>query len=113
MVAKRWSENLSENREDLIKKLFSTPKPKNFTKKELDQLMKKCNCEKYNGGRGSGLKYFHTPTKRVLAFDGPHPGNELYYYQIYKVRAFLIEVEEYCEWKNDWRRIINEKYTRI
>lgn len=73
----------------LLKKLNSKPKPKNFTVRDLDQLMAKCGCVKFQGGRGSGLKYVHSETNRVLTFDGPHPGNELYYYQIDKVKEFL------------------------
>nr|WP_297708723.1 hypothetical protein [uncultured Butyrivibrio sp.] len=39
--------------------------------------MKQCGCEKFEGGRGSGIGYYHVETKRILQFDGPHPGNEL------------------------------------
>lgn len=81
-------------KEQLLNKLFSFPIPKNFTTKELDSLMKKCNCNCYSGGRGSSLKYFHIPTKRILTFDGPHPGNKLYIYHIKKVKNFLLEVGE-------------------
>lgn len=56
--------------------------------------MSKCNCKKSSGGRGSGLKYFHEPTGRILQFDGPHPGNELYLYQVKMVKEFLQEVGE-------------------
>ena len=38
--------------------------------------------------------YFHEETKRILQFDGPHPGHELYRYQIKKVIQFLREVGE-------------------
>ena len=36
----------------------------------------------------------HLSTKRILQFDGPHPGNELYAYQVKKVIAFLEETGE-------------------
>lgn len=44
---------------DLLEKLCRKPIPKNFTKPELDLLMRKCDCEKYSGGRGSSIAYFH------------------------------------------------------
>ena len=34
-------------KENLLQKLCRKPIPKNFTKSELDILMKKCGCEKY------------------------------------------------------------------
>lgn len=81
-------------KEDLIAKLFRKPSPKNFTIRELDILMQKCNCEKFQGGRGSGIGYCHKGEGRILQFDGPHPGNDLYIYQIKKVKDFLIFVGE-------------------
>lgn len=81
-------------KEDLINKLFRKPYPKNFTIRELDCLMKKCDCEKGSGGRGSGVKYIHKHTKRVLQFDQPHPGNELYRYQIEMIKEFLKGIKE-------------------
>ncbi len=81
-------------KEDLIEKLCRKPLPKNFTTKELDALMRKCNCEKNPGGRGSSIAYFHRPTGRILTFDGPHPGNELYCYQIKMTIKFLKELGE-------------------
>lgn len=79
-------------KEDLIEKLCRKPMPKNFTKRDLDMLMKKCNCEKFSGGRGSGIGYVHSKTQRVLQFDEPHPGNELYSYQIKKTIKFLKDI---------------------
>ena len=79
---------------DLIEKLCRKPSPKNFTTHELDTLMSKCNCEKKSGGRGSSIAYVHKDSNRVLTFDGPHPGNELYNYQIKKVIQFLEELNE-------------------
>lgn len=38
--------------------------------------------------------YIHTATNLKLVFDGPHPGNELYTYQIKLVRKFLKEINE-------------------
>lgn len=81
-------------KDELIKKLFVKPITKNFTVRQLDNLMNKCGCEKYSGGRGSSIKYIHTATGRILTFDGPHPGNELYPYQIKMVQEFLINIEE-------------------
>ena len=56
----------------LLEKICRKPAPANFTVRELDALMKKCGCEKFQGGRGSGIGYFHTASKRILQFDGPH-----------------------------------------
>ena len=81
-------------KEVLLKKITRIPMPANFTIHDLDALMKKCGCEKFQGGRGSGIGYFHTATKRILQFDGPHPGKELYRYQIKKVLHFLKEIGE-------------------
>lgn len=79
---------------ELIRKLLARPMPANFTVRELDALMNKCGCIKFNGGRGSGIGYFHEKTKRILQFDGPHPGKELYRYQIKMIIEFLREVGE-------------------
>ncbi len=81
-------------KEDLLEKLCRKPLPKNFTKAELDTLMKRCGCEKYAGGRGSSIAYFHIKTKRILQFDEPHPGKELYIYQIKMTIQFLKDVGE-------------------
>lgn len=81
-------------KENLLEKISRKPYPKNFTTRELDQLMKKCNCEKFSGGRGSGIGYVHLQTKRILQFDQPHPGNELYKYQVEKVVKFLLDIGE-------------------
>lgn len=81
-------------KEELISKLVSKPIPKNFTTRDLDILMGKCKCNKFSGGRGSGIGYYHEESKRILQFDGPHPGNELYTYQIKKVIQFLKDIGE-------------------
>lgn len=81
-------------KEDLLEKLCKKPSPKNFTIRELDSLMGKCNCEKFSGGRGSGIGFVHNETKRVLQFDQPHPGKELYRYQIDKIIQFLKDIGE-------------------
>ncbi len=81
-------------KEDLINKLCRKPSPKNFSKKELDTLMGKCGCKKFQGGRGSGIGFYHEETGRVLQFDEPHPGNELYGYQVKKTIQFLKEIGE-------------------
>lgn len=72
-------------------------KPKNFTKRELDTLMKQCGCQKFPGGRGSSIGYYHTDTGRILQFDGPHPGNELYDYHVRKVVKYLKDIGEIKE----------------
>lgn len=82
-------------KQTLLDKLYAPGIPKNFTVRELDSLMKKCNCEALEGGRGSSIKFYHIPTKRILQFDSPHPENTLYTYQIKKTREFLIAVGEY------------------
>ena len=81
-------------KEKLLDKLFQKRMPRNFSKQELDSLMKQCDCIKGQGGRGSGIRYYHHRTGRILAFDEPHPGNDLYPYQIKLVRQFLKETGE-------------------
>lgn len=81
-------------KKDLLEKLCRKPAPKNFTIRELDLLMGKCGCEKFSGGRGSGIGFVHSATKRVLQFDQPHPGKELYKYQIDKTIQFLKDIGE-------------------
>lgn len=81
-------------KKDLIEKLCRKPYPKNFTTRELEQLMRKCDCEKFSGGRGSGIGFVHNDTKSILQFDQPHPGNELYKYQIEKTIDFLKDIGE-------------------
>ena len=56
--------------------------------------MKKCGCRKFSGGRGLGIGYQHEKTGRIVQFDAPHPGNELYRYHIKAVRKFIEETEE-------------------
>lgn len=56
--------------------------------------MGKCGCKKFSGGRGSGIGFVHEETKRILQFDQPHPGNELYKYQIIKTINFLKDIGE-------------------
>lgn len=85
------------NKEKLLWKLFQKRIPKNFTKQELDTLMIHCGCRKLQGGRGSGIRFYHERSGRILTFDGPHPGNELYPYQIRMVRKFLTDIGEYTE----------------
>ncbi|MBQ7588881.1 MAG: type II toxin-antitoxin system HicA family toxin [Lachnospiraceae bacterium] len=85
------------SKEKLLKKLYREKLPRNFTKQELDTLMKQCNCIKGQGGRGSGIRYYHVATGRVVAFDEPHPENNLYPYQVKMIRQFLKEIGEYKE----------------
>ena len=84
-------------KEKLLKKLYSKQLPRNFTKSDLSALMSACDCVKGQGGRGSGIRFFHQKTGRILAFDEPHPGNELYPYQVKMTRVFLKEIGEYQE----------------
>ena len=79
-------------KEDLLKKLQAKPCAKNFTIKDLDSLMRKCDCTKTPAGRGSGVKY--TNGQRCLIFDLPHPGKDLYRYQIKMLIKFLISIGE-------------------
>ena len=81
-------------KQTLIQKLTAKPLPRNYTVKDLDALMSKCNCEKYQGGRGSGIGYRHILTGRAVQFDAPHPGKELYLYQVKAVIAFLKDIGE-------------------
>lgn len=81
-------------KDELVRKLLSKPMPTNYTVRELDALMSKCGCTKFEGGRGSGIGYLHNKSKRIIQFDGPHPGHELYRYQIKKVIEFLQELGE-------------------
>ena len=81
-------------KEKLLDKLFQKRMPRNFSKQELDSLMKQCDCIKGQGGRDSGIRYYHHRTGRILAFDEPHPGNDLYPYQIKLVRQFLKGIGE-------------------
>lgn len=64
-------------------------KDKKLTVADLDTLMQQHNCQKQSSGRGSGLRYVHTETNRVLTFDGPHPGKELKQFHIKKAVEFL------------------------
>ena len=43
---------------------------------------------------GSAIAYYHPATNRKLIFDGPHPGNELYLYQVKMVVEFLKDIGE-------------------
>ncbi|MBP5201084.1 MAG: type II toxin-antitoxin system HicA family toxin [Schwartzia sp.] len=79
-------------KDQLIEKLCRRPLPKNFTTKELDALMGQCGCKKFSGGRGSSIAFLHESTNRVLQFDEPHPGHELYTYQIKKTIQFLKDI---------------------
>ena len=78
----------------LISKLTAKPLPRNYTVKDLDALMSKFDCEKYHGGHGSGIGYRHIHTGRAIQFDTPHPGKELFLYQVKAVIAFLRDVGE-------------------
>ena len=84
-------------KEALLKKLMAKPSPTNYTVRELDSLMKKCGCKKYPGGRGSTVKYVHEQSGRIVEFDAPHPGNELYRYHVNAVKKFLSDIGEVDE----------------
>lgn len=84
-------------KDKLLEKLMQKRIPKNFSTAELDALMSQCGCTKHSGGRGSAVMYIHSETKLKLIFDAPHPGNELYTYQIKLVRQFLKDVGEVTE----------------
>ena len=65
---------------------------KGLTVANLDTLMQQHHCQKHTSGRGSGLRYVHAETSRVLTFDGPHPEKELKRFHINKVVDFLREL---------------------
>lgn len=81
------------NKKKLLRKLFREKMPRDFSKRELDQLLSLCNCEKEQGGRGSGIRYIHKPTGRILSFDEPH-GENLYLYHIKDTKKFLKSIGE-------------------
>ncbi|MBO4289153.1 MAG: type II toxin-antitoxin system HicA family toxin [Lachnospiraceae bacterium] len=85
------------SKEKLLEKLFQQRLPRDFTRQDLQSLLSKCGCIQDEGGRGSGIRYYHMDSGRILTFDGPHPGNELYPYQIKMVRRFLSDIGEYKE----------------
>ena len=85
------------SKEVLLKKLMSKPMPSSFTIRDLDSLMSKCKCKKFSGGRGSAIKYVHEETGRVLEFDAPHPGKDLYRYHVKAVIRFLVSIGEVIE----------------
>ena len=85
------------SKDKLLAKLFQKKLPRNFTKQDLNALMSQCGCLKGQGGRGSGIRFYHELTGRILAFDEPHPENELYPYQVKLTRQFLKDIGEYKE----------------
>ncbi len=84
-------------KEKLLRQLFQKRLPRDFTKQELAQLMSQCGCVKGQGGRGSGIRFYHESSGRILAFDEPHPENALYPYQVKLTRQFLRDIGEYKE----------------
>jgi hypothetical protein len=42
---------------DLLNKLCRKPSPNNFTTRDLELLMGKCDCVKFSGGRGSSIGF--------------------------------------------------------
>ena len=46
-------------KEKLLQKLFQKRLPRNFTKQDLSALLAQCGCRKGQGGRGSGIRFFH------------------------------------------------------
>ena len=80
-------------KDKLIRKLTSTPAPRGFTIKDYESLMLKCNCEKYQGGRGSGVGFRHKSGRKII-FDLPHPRKELSKRMIEKVIRFLEDTGE-------------------
>ena len=85
------------SKDKLLAKLFQKKLPRNFTKQDLNALMSQCGCLRGQGGRGSGIRFYHESTGRILAFDEPHPENELYPYQVKLTRQFLKDIGEYKE----------------
>ena len=85
------------SKDKLLAKLFQKKLPRNFTKQDLNALMSQCGCLRGQGGRGSGIRFYHESTGRILAFNEPHPENELYPYQVKLTRQFLKDIGEYKE----------------
>ena len=85
------------SKDKLLAKLFQKKLPRNFTKQDLNALMSQCGCLRGQGGRGSGIRFYHESTGRILAFDEPHPENELYPFQVKLTRQFLKDIGEYKE----------------
>ena len=83
------------SKKKLLRKLFQKKLPRNFTKHDLEALLSECGCIKGQGGRGSGIRFYHVETGRIIAFDEPHPENELYPYQVKMIRRFVTEIGEY------------------
>ena len=81
-------------KDSLVERLLS--KPKDFTIDELESLMSKCCCKKFNRGRtsGSAIAYIHEATGRKLKIHSPHPQKELKRYVIEDVIEFLELVNE-------------------
>ncbi len=40
------------------------------------------------------MKYVHEESGRIVEFDAPHPGNELYRYHVNMVKKFLSDIGE-------------------
>lgn len=81
-------------KDDLVTRLKSYPV--DFTIRELDSLMNKCNCVKGNRGKSSGsaIEYIHSPSKRAFTCHSPHPQKELKRYVLKNVILFLQELGE-------------------
>lgn len=70
------------------------PYLKIFQKENWIPLWENAAVINFPGGRGSGIGFVHKKTMRILQFDEPHPGNELYNYQIKKTIQFLKDIGE-------------------
>ena len=81
----------------IAKKTVSETNTTKLYQTGIGVLMSKCGCQKGNGGRGSGIRFYHENTGRILAFDEPHPESTLYLYQVKLTKKFLVEIGEYKE----------------
>jgi predicted RNA binding protein YcfA (HicA-like mRNA interferase family) len=63
-------------REKLLKKLFKTPPPKDFTWSELKSLLEGHGFEMTKGS-GSRRKFFHKEKRCLVTLDEPHPKNTI------------------------------------
>lgn len=73
-------------KEKLIKKLLA--RPKDFTCEEMTTLLGFFDFDNKSGS-GSGLRFIHRQSKRVITFHRPHPEKELKNYVLEQVIEIL------------------------
>lgn len=82
------------SKESLLRKISQKPTPRDFTMRELVHLMSLCNCLIVETSSGSGIKFIHEKTGKVLTIHRPHPGNTLYIDIVKRVVKFLHSIGE-------------------